>query len=115
MRKPKTGLQPVLFATTAVAVTVASLLAFSATSADARIKCRGNAQLSGGLWITTPYCEDKNLARVARSYGVRVSFNELRYSTSAKERVCYAIGNDNRVAGACTGFRPQDNGRRWAN
>lgn len=83
--------------------------------AEARIRCRGAFQLSGGNWINTPYCADLNLTRVARGYGIRVSFDAIRYSASAKERVCRAIGHDPRVSDACIGYRPEDNGRRWIN
>lgn len=81
--------------------------------ADARIRCRGAFQLSGGNWIATPYCGDLNLVRVARTYGIRVSFDAIRFSPSAKERVCRAIGHDNRVSNTCIGYRPEDRGRRW--
>jgi hypothetical protein len=82
-------------------------------TAEARIQCRGAYQLSGGNLIATPYCADLNLTRVARSYGIRVSFDAIRYSPSEKERVCRAIGHDNRVSDACVGYRPEDSGRRW--
>lgn len=82
---------------------IASALTLTAQSAEA-ITCRGNAQLSGGRWITTPYCEDQNLTRVAREYGIRVSFDSIRYSLSTKERVCRAVGSDNRVRDVCRQF-----------
>lgn len=81
--------------------------------AEARIQCRGAFQLSGGNYIATPYCADLNLTRVARTYGIRVSFDDIRFRQSAKERVCRAIGHDNRVSDACVGYRPEDGGRRW--
>ena len=50
---------------------VAALLALSlASPAAARIECRGNFQMSKYGPIATPYCEEENIARVARSYGV---------------------------------------------
>ena len=58
---------------------VAALLALSlAAPAAARIECRGNFQMSKYGLIATPYCEEENIARVARSYGSKVTGAEVR-------------------------------------
>ena len=50
-----------------------SLVLFAASSAEARIECRGNFQITKHGPISTPYCEEKQIARVARSYGIAVT------------------------------------------
>ena len=65
-----------------------------ASPADARIVCKGNFQLVAGNMITTPYCRDKNLARVARASGFKVNDNAILYNPNAKRDVCrYLISN----------------------
>ena len=54
------------------AVFAASLVAVS-DPAGARIECRGNFQMTKYGPIATPYCEEKQIAIVARSYGVKVT------------------------------------------
>lgn len=69
---------------------------------EARIRCNGPWQIVPGVGeISTPYCEDSNLASVARTYGIRVSAAEIRNNPATKSRVCRMIGYDNRVSGAC--------------
>ena len=68
-------------ASTALAV---SVLFVPLDAAQARIECDGNFQIVKGHPIATPYCQDQNLARVAQSYGMRTSFQEIRRSDSVK-------------------------------
>ena len=79
-----------------------------ATAADARILCDGNYQIIKGQPHATPYCQDENLAQVARSYGLRVSGSAMRNSPGEKQRVCAFLGTDIRVREACHGYG-QDN------
>lgn len=96
------------------------VLAIAATSlgptmqAEARIRCNGAYQIVRGQGeIATPYCEDQYLARVARSYGMRVSAAVIRRSEYEKEQVCRAIGHDSRVYELCLKYRNDGcNGRR---
>ena len=46
--------------------------------AQAAIVCKDGFQKSGGNWISTPYCNDADLARIAREHGVKVSADEVR-------------------------------------
>lgn len=73
--------------------------------AEARIACDGAYQLVRGQYISSPYCQDNNLAQVARSYGMRVSGDAVRNSPSVKARVCRFIGHDIRVSQACVNSR----------
>ena len=75
----------------------------TAPPAMARILCDGNYQVINGQPLATPYCQDENLAQVARSYGMRVSGSAMRNSPSEKQRVCEFIGSDIRVREACYG------------
>ncbi len=84
------------------AIAVIGLLA--AAAAEARILCDGNYQVINGQPHATPYCQDENLAQVARSYGMRVSGSAMRNSPSEKQRVCQFIGSDIRVREACHGY-----------
>ena len=89
-------------ASTAFAV---SVLVVPLGAAQARIECDGNFQIVQGQPISTPYCRDQNLARVAQSYGMRTSFQEIRRSDSVKGQICRAIGHDNRVSEVCLPYR----------
>jgi len=79
-------------------------LGVAATPADARIRCDGNYQIINGQPHATPYCQDQNLADVARTYGMHVSASAMRNSPSEKQRVCQFVGYDIRVREACHGY-----------
>jgi hypothetical protein len=95
------------FRTAASGVAAATLLVLLPLGgAQARIECDGNFQVAkNGNTFTSPYCQEQNLARVARGYGMRTSFEEIRRSDSVKGQICRAIGHDNRVREACLPFR----------
>jgi hypothetical protein len=81
------------------------LLVLAQGSAEARIVCDGNFQIVNGLPVSTPYCRDATLTQVAHSYGLRVSFEAIRYSESTKAHVCRTVGHDNRVQEVCAPYR----------
>jgi len=58
------------------------------SDAQAAIRCKEGFQLSGGSWISTPYCNDAHLAQIARRHGVRVSDAEIRANPNRKYEVC---------------------------
>lgn len=70
------------------ALSAFALAAAAAPSVEARITCRDGFQLSGGNWISTPYCNDEHLAQIARRHGVRISGNEVRANPNKKYEVC---------------------------
>jgi hypothetical protein len=80
----------------------------------AAIECDGNFQImrNGGR-IATPYCQDTNVARVAREYGMRVSAEAVRQNPSVKERVCRFAGDDLRIRDACIGYRNEGGRQRF--
>ena len=87
---------------------VAALLAIAAASpATARIECRGNFQITQHGPIATPYCEEEEIARVARSYGMRVTGAEVHRDPLKKVYLCQTIGGDSRLRGSCAGYGPE--------
>ena len=91
---------------------VTALLALAAASpAAARIECRGNFQVTKFGLISTPYCEEEQIARVARSYGMNVSGAEVRNDALTKVYLCQIIGDDTRLKGSCGAYAPDVYGR----
>lgn len=75
--------------------------------AQAKIHCQGSYQLIRGVGLhSTPYCEIKNLYKVARgSYGISTSFAKLRNNVHERREVCQVIGHDSRVHSTCLPYR----------
>ena len=68
---------------------LAAFLAFAAASpAAAKIECRGNFQITKHGPISTPYCEEPQIARVARSYGEQVTDAEVHNNPNTKVYLC---------------------------
>ncbi|MEO0619533.1 MAG: hypothetical protein AAFZ01_09655 [Pseudomonadota bacterium] len=82
--------------------------ATTATPAHA-IKCRGNVQINKSSQIITPFCEHEQMAKVARSYGVKTTGRRLRNNINHKARVCEFIGHDIRLGSVCGGLRRFEN------
>jgi hypothetical protein len=97
-------------ARSAAFVVALALVVADSTPASAAITCRKGAQLVAGNYISTPYCQDKLLAEVAREYGFKVSFAEIRDNPNTKRNVCVYVGRDIRVQENCLTANP--NGRR---
>ena len=81
------------------------LAAMLATPAAARIQCRGNFQMTKYGPIATPYCEEEQIAFVARSYGQRVTAAEVHNNPLTKVYLCQTIGYDFSVEGVLRGLR----------
>jgi hypothetical protein len=88
------------------------LAAFAANPAAARIECRGNFQVSKYGLIATPYCEEEQIAKVAQSYGSRVTAAEVHNNALTKVYLCQTIGYDQRLKGSCAGYSPDNFGPR---
>ena len=69
-----------------------------------RSQCRDNFQVTKYGLISTPYCEDQQIARVARSYGFNVSDAEVHNNPEHEGLFCQIIGNDNRLKGSCGAY-----------
>ena len=75
------------------------LAAMLTTPAAARIQCHGNFQMTNYGPIATPYCEEEQIAFVARSYGQRVTAAEVHNNPLTKVYLCQTIGYDFTVEG----------------
>jgi hypothetical protein len=84
---------------------VVALLAPSAPVA-ARIQCHGNFQISKYGPIATPYCEEEQIAFVARSYGWNVTASMIHSDALKKVYVCQVLGRDVRLKGSCASYGP---------
>ena len=64
--------------------------------AQAAILCEGNFQIVHGTAISTPYCQDEQLAAFERKQGVKISGEAVRRNSAIKQQVCvnapYASG-----------------------
>src|SRR5690606_37299572 len=79
-----------LAAATAVVLTAVSLV----PDAEARITCRDGFQATrDGGWISTPYCNDEDLAHLGRRHGMKVTGARLRRDWSKREEVCRLVGH----------------------
>ena len=74
--------------------------------AEARIQCRGNFQMTKYGPIATPYCEEEQIAFVARSYGQKVTGRQVRNDPLMKVYLCQTLGYDSRLKGSCAGYGP---------
>lgn len=72
--------------------------------AEAAIKCQGNFQVTKYGLISTPYCEEEQIARVAQAHGWKVTGNEVRNSPLKKVRICQVLGGDIRLKGSCGAY-----------
>jgi hypothetical protein len=83
------------------------LLAISWTSSSlARVECKGDFQVTKYGLIATPWCEEENIAVVARSYGWTVTGSEVRKNPLKKVYICQVLGRDIRLKGSCAGYSP---------
>jgi hypothetical protein len=90
-----------------IAVMALVLMALPGPAA-ARIQCQGNFQISKYGPIATPYCEEEQIARVAQSYGWKVTASEVHNNPLKKVYVCQILGGDNRLKGSCAGYGPEN-------
>ena len=88
------------------------LVAASPEPADARIQCKGNFQVTKYGLLATPYCEEEQIAKVARSYGWKVTGRQVRNDPLKKVQLCQILGGDVRLKGSCAGYSPDNYGPR---
>ena len=80
--------------------------------ASARILCQGEFQVTQYGLISTPYCGDQVIARVANSYGWRREAAEVGTNPLAKVYICQTLGWDWRLQSPCGGYSPHGGGHR---
>ena len=89
---------------------LALVLIATLETADARIQCQGNFQITKYGPIATPYCEEEQIARVAQSRGWKVTVQEIRNNPLKKVEICQILGGDVRLKGSCAGYGPENYG-----
>jgi hypothetical protein len=99
-KRPSTRVIPVLLGAAVLA------LAGVPEPAAAKIKCQGIFQVTKHGTISTPYCQELEIARVARSYGWKVTDAQVRNDPLKKVYICQALGGDTRLQGACGAYSP---------
>ncbi|MFD0986708.1 hypothetical protein [Methyloligella solikamskensis] len=82
----------------------AGFVSLEAVPAEAKIRCQGIYMQTKNGPIVTPYCSEKEIARVARSYGEKVTDAQVHNDALTKVRLCQRFGNDNRLKGACGAY-----------
>ena len=65
----------------------------AATPVKAAIICDGSFQIVRGEPISTPYCQDEDLAASVRKHGVRISGDAIRKSPELERQSCVATGD----------------------
>ena len=75
--------------------------------AVAKIKCKGIFQVNKYGLISTPYCQEEEIARVAQSYGWKVTAAQIHNDPLKKVYACQALGGDTRLKGACGAYAPE--------
>lgn len=99
-------IQPKLYMALFAAIFFAPAI-FSSTQATAskyKLKCDGQYQLVQGNWISTTPCEESYLAKIARSYGVRVTVKQIRNNPNKKIEICEFLNHDTRVQNLCGAY-----------
>ncbi len=84
----------------------------SVQPAAARIRCQGEFQVTRYGLIATPYCGEEEIARVANSYGSRVTAAEVHNNPLTKVYLCQTIGYDWRLQSPCAGYLIHGGGAR---
>ena len=69
------------------------------------------ALAAGVILAVAPYCQEREIARVARSYGANVTDAEVRNNPLTKVYLCQRYGGDNRLKGSCGAYSPELYGR----
>jgi len=69
--------------------------------AGAAIRCDGSYQINSQGEFESLYCQEDNLARVARARGIGVTVGQIRASGSTLQSVCNILGPDISVADIC--------------
>ncbi|GAA6210392.1 hypothetical protein NBRC116602_01320 [Hyphomicrobiales bacterium 4NK60-0047b] len=77
------------------------LLTKDASAGRYKLTCKGPYQLVQGNLIATPPCENAYIAKVAQSYGYKVSVKQVRNNVHKKIEICQHIGHDSRISEYC--------------
>lgn len=81
------------------------LITKDASAGKYKLKCKGPYQVVQGNLISTPPCQNAYIAKVARSYGHRVTAKQVRNNFHKKLEICDHIGHDIRISDYCPKHR----------
>ncbi|MDJ0513338.1 MAG: hypothetical protein QNJ62_07830 [Methyloceanibacter sp.] len=95
-------------AVVAISAMFGAFVVASPITAAAKIRCQGIFQVNKTGLVSTQICRDRQIARVARSYGWRVTDAEVRNKPLKKVQICRALGGDTRLQGACGAYNRQN-------
>src|SRR5262245_60496806 len=96
------------FLATCLTSGAALMLAAMVTPVSAKIQCNGKFHMNPSGPIATPYCEEENIARVAQTYGWKVTADEVHNNPLTKVYVCQNLGGDVRLKGSCGAYSPDN-------
>ncbi len=77
-------------------------MACAASQARGAIRCDGNFQIVDGMRVSTPYCQDENLAAQQRKQGSKVTGSEIRSRPDLKREACTLAFPENETT--CAGY-----------
>ena len=63
-------------------------LHFATPASRAAIVCDGNFQMVAGTAVSTPFCQDENLAALRSTRAVRTSGDQIRRQPELKQQAC---------------------------
>jgi hypothetical protein len=89
------------FAVAAGLVAMPALILSASLPAEAKIVCVDGNQIVNGQPLSTPYCQDALVAKVAREHGMKVSDAAVMNNPNLKRNVCQFVGRDIRIYNAC--------------
>lgn len=75
------------------------------------IVCHDEYQVVNGREISTPYCADRYIAKVARENGWKVTGKQIHNQHDLKAEVCQNVGDDIRIQIECAQYLDEDSGR----
>lgn len=65
------------------------------------IVCKDGFQSVEGRPVATPFCEDEDLAGIAREHGSNVTASSIRSNPDIKDEVCRFVGSDSNAPEYC--------------
>ena len=68
-----------------------------------KLKCKGPYQIINGSLLATPPCEDRYIAKIARSYGYRVTAKQIG-NGNTKALICTNLSHDTRIRPHCGAY-----------
>ena len=77
------------------------LLTKEASAGKYKLTCKGPYQVVQGNLLATPPCENAYIAKVAQSYGYKVTVKQVRNNIHKKIEICQHIGHDSRISEYC--------------